>query len=76
MLNDVERIIAAFPPWFDAKWAEGSLYLTAVSTGARSITCEGVQLQDIMRLQYDNKTDPSQPTLQVFVSIVYYNCYI
>ena len=74
-MSDVEKIIAAFPDWLETKWAEGSLYLTSVYTGARSITCEDVELRDIVRLHVDRSK--AKPTLQVFViAINFQNCNI
>jgi hypothetical protein len=49
-INDVEKIIENYPEGKIDKSAEASLYLFAVSTGCRAISCSNIQVNDIMRI--------------------------
>lgn len=50
------------------KIEEASLFLFGVCTGARSISCEGIQLRDIVRLKVSSIE--SQKTLQIWVKYI------
>jgi 3-methyladenine DNA glycosylase AlkC len=54
IITDVQRIINSTPDGIPTKAAEASLWLTAVSTGARAITCFSVQLGDIKNVYSKN----------------------
>jgi len=53
LYTDVNKIIKELPDWLYSKYFEASLYLFAVQTGARSITCSKVRLKDLNELLYD-----------------------
>jgi hypothetical protein len=50
LISDVERIVSLIPDTRADKAAEASLYLFAVSVGARALTCENVLLKDILHV--------------------------
>lgn len=49
---DVRRIVEVTPENLPTKAAEASLWIIAVSTGARAITCANVALSDIKRVYF------------------------
>lgn len=51
IIPDVKRIIECTPDGIPSKAAEASLWLTALSTGARAITCSNVLISDIVSVR-------------------------
>jgi len=64
ILSDLEIIIRAIPLGIPTRTEELSLFLTALNTGARSITCEHVLVRDILSL-IPNESDPSQHYVRI-----------
>lgn len=57
MIDDVAYIISTIPNLHEDKAEEASLYLFAVSCGARGSSCDGVEVKDIIRvISSDMKT--------------------
>lgn len=56
LIHDVTRIVSKMPDSRDAKAAEASLFLFAVSLGARACTCEAVNHGDIQAVITDRNT--------------------
>jgi hypothetical protein len=50
IVPDVQRIIEHTPEGIPSRAEEASLWLVALSTGARAVTCESVTLQDISQV--------------------------
>ncbi|KAH7815747.1 uncharacterized protein MONOS_16045 [Monocercomonoides exilis] len=50
IVGDLERIISSIPDWVVEKPREASLFIFALSTGSRSITCANIKLRDIVRV--------------------------
>eukprot|EP00770_Monocercomonoides_exilis_P016027 MONOS_15978.1-p1 / transcript=MONOS_15978.1 / gene=MONOS_15978 / organism=Monocercomonoides_exilis_PA203 / gene_product=unspecified product / transcript_product=unspecified product / location=Mono_scaffold01440:307-3226(-) / protein_length=973 / sequence_SO=supercontig / SO=protein_coding / is_pseudo=false len=50
IVTDLEWILKCYPDWVVEKPLEASLFLFALSTGARAHTCSHIRLQDIVRV--------------------------
>lgn len=53
MLQDLVHIFESMPDALPTKKEEISLFLYAISCGARASTCADVRLQDIVRVEWD-----------------------
>ncbi|KAH7816076.1 uncharacterized protein MONOS_13507 [Monocercomonoides exilis] len=50
IVRDLDRILSCIPDWNVEKPREASLFLFALATGARSLTCSRIRLRDIVRV--------------------------
>ncbi|KAH7820174.1 uncharacterized protein MONOS_17885 [Monocercomonoides exilis] len=50
IVSDLQRILECYPDWIVEKPQEASLFLFALSTGARAQTCAHIRLKDIIRV--------------------------
>ncbi|MGH6876831.1 MAG: hypothetical protein ACREHV_05545, partial [Rhizomicrobium sp.] len=55
IVPDVKRIIESMPDGHPAKAAESCLWLFALSTGARAITCSNVKISDLFKVSPSSK---------------------
>ena len=65
ILADVKRIIDFTPEGLPTKAAEASLWLVALCTGARAITCSNVQLRDILAVINHPQSPPGQQWVNI-----------
>lgn len=69
MYQDVKKIIESTPDWVCTKKSEACLFLFALYTGARAISCSNIKVGDVERVYWLKKSRIVQIKIRVSKNI-------